>query len=454
MRYVFGEFVLSPARRQLIRAGREVDVAPRTFDLLLLLVRRRDEAVSRREIFDLVWSDVVVSDGALTQAVRTLRRALGDDPRTSRYVRTVSRYGYQFVFPEVVEGDDGVALSVAGQARAVTVSEPPNGFDAAWAELVSDAPDEARLAAAEVLHTLDTDEAVARLGNELGSARARALLRDARWEVPHAGEVPILGQPHMTATFAALFSLRLRRVLRAAGSRFVTAVGGAAIAGMLAGALGGLALVLGPGSRASGSLPALLAVVGAVIAAVGASGVAAGLCSAEVLIRSRRGLALVLCGAAGGGAIGFAAHGMGRFLLEGLFGQDLSPVAGGLEGLVIGAATGLGYALATRLEAGGMATPHGRGRWFAAIAAGTTCALAAAILSAQGSYLGAMSLDLLAHRFPGSEVGLEPLARLLGESSPGPVTRIAIGAWEGWPFAAGTVLGLTHRPSIEPVTEP
>jgi hypothetical protein len=144
--------------------------------------------------------------------------------------------------------------------------------------------------------------------------------------------------------------------------------------------------------------------------------------------------------------VGAAAHGLGSLALRGLFGQDLSPVAGGLEGLVLGAATGLGYALATPLAAGGMATPRGGARWLAALAAGASCATAAAILTATGSYLGAMSLDLLAHRFPGSQVSLDPLARLLGEATPGPVTKIAIGAWEGLMFASGTVLGLTHRP--------
>jgi hypothetical protein len=193
-------------------------------------------------------------------------------------------------------------------------------------------------------------------------------------------------------------------------------------------------------------LPVLLALVGPLIAGVGAAGVAAGLCTAELLIRSQRGLALVLGGAAGGGLVGFATHGLGRFLFEGLFGQDLSPVAGGLEGLALGAATGLGYALATPRAGGGMATPRRGQRWRAALIAGCCCALAAALLSARGSYLGAMSLDLLARQFPGSEVGLEPLARLLGEPTPGPVTRIVIGAWEGLLFAGGTVFGLTHRP--------
>jgi hypothetical protein len=56
-----------------------------------------------------------VSDGALSQAVRTLRRALGDDPREPRYIRTVSRHGYQFVFPGVAVEPD-VPTAPAGRA--------------------------------------------------------------------------------------------------------------------------------------------------------------------------------------------------------------------------------------------------------------------------------------------------------------------------------------------------
>jgi DNA-binding winged helix-turn-helix (wHTH) protein len=95
----FGEFVLSPRRRLLLRNGTPVALIPKYLDLLLLLVVRRHDAVSKRAIFDEVWSDVVVSDGALSQAVRTLRRTLGDDSREPRFIRTVSRHGYQFVSP-------------------------------------------------------------------------------------------------------------------------------------------------------------------------------------------------------------------------------------------------------------------------------------------------------------------------------------------------------------------
>lgn len=79
---------------------------PRYFDLLVLLIERRHEAVHRRDIFERVWGDVIVSESALSQAVRTVRRALGDDSREPRFIRTVSRHGYRFVLDVVEEEDD------------------------------------------------------------------------------------------------------------------------------------------------------------------------------------------------------------------------------------------------------------------------------------------------------------------------------------------------------------
>src|SRR5687768_18096244 len=98
----------------LLHEGRELPLIPRYFDLLVFLIEHRHEAVHRREIFDRVWSDVIVSDSALSQAIRTLRRTLGDDPREPRFIRTVSRHGYRFVFPDVIEEPDE---DVAAPAR-------------------------------------------------------------------------------------------------------------------------------------------------------------------------------------------------------------------------------------------------------------------------------------------------------------------------------------------------
>src|SRR6185503_2246830 len=125
--YAFADFVPSPSRRVLLRAGREVPLIPRYFDLLVLLLERRGEAVHRREIFDSVWRDVVVSDGALSQAVRTLRRALGDDPREPVFIRTVSRHGYRFVYPEVQERPDDELPGPAREPAAVPTAATTEG---------------------------------------------------------------------------------------------------------------------------------------------------------------------------------------------------------------------------------------------------------------------------------------------------------------------------------------
>ena len=95
----------------------------------MLLVERRPEAVHRREIFDAVWSDVVVSDSALTQAVRTLRRTLGDDPREPRFIRTVSRHGYRFVGAEAVEEPDDAPAPSAEPAPAPPLEDVRGGPD-------------------------------------------------------------------------------------------------------------------------------------------------------------------------------------------------------------------------------------------------------------------------------------------------------------------------------------
>jgi DNA-binding winged helix-turn-helix (wHTH) protein len=451
MLYRFSDFVLSPGRRLLLRDGREVALIPRYFDLLVLLVERRSQAVHRRQIFDAVWSDVVVSEGALSQAVRTLRRALGDDPREPAFIRTVSRHGYRFVFPDVSEQpDDGTPL-VSGNAeapRSVAPAEVADPFADPLRRLLAPGPldSEERREAAELLHTLGSGEALVRLGGGPGRAHARAMLRDARWDVAGSGPVPLLGQPDLAATLGALLWIRGRRALRVAGSRWAGAAAGGALLGLLAGVLGGLLLRFGPGSRAADTVPVILGMVGFVVGGLGAAGVGAGLAAAEVLVRSFRAPALVLFGALGGGAVGAGAHLLALWMFEGLFGRDLSPIAGGFEGLVLGGAAGLGYALATPRAEGGMAAPHGRKRALAVFVTGLCCAAAAVALASTGSYLGAMSLDFMAHAFPGSQVGLAPLSRLLGEREPGTLTSLVISGGEGFLFGCGLVLGLTRRP--------
>jgi DNA-binding winged helix-turn-helix (wHTH) protein len=455
-RYRFAGFELSPARRVLVNEGREVRLIPRYFDLLVLLVEERHRAIHRQEIFDRVWSDVVVSDGALTQAVRTLRRALGDDdPREPRFIRTVSRHGYQFVC-DGVRIEPEVEATLPAPADGSTI---PQQDDDPFAEAVdrllrrgmwAHISDEERRDAAEQLHALGTDEALRRVDELPGHTEARALLRDARWDVPGAGDVPILGTREPLAAAWALVSVRLRRAARLAGSRWMFASAGGAIAGIIAGMAGGLALLAAPDGRAEPSIVLALAIVGAVAGAVGAGGVGAGLAGAEALARSRRGLALVGCGAAGGAIAGIAARFAARAVLSSVFGQDVSGIGGGIEGFVLGAAAGMGYASATaHLPGGGLAAPRGAARLRTAFLTGAACAGAGLLLALGGRHLVAASLDVLADKFAGSAAGLGPLARLLGEQSLRPMTRTLVSGFEGLLFGTGLAYGLTHRPKVK-----
>jgi DNA-binding winged helix-turn-helix (wHTH) protein len=462
IRYRFGSFVLSPARRELRSGEVEVRLIPRYFDLLVLLVECRDRAVHRQEIFDRVWSEVIVSDGALSQAIRTLRRALADDPREPRFIRTVSRHGYQFVHVEVVVETE-TPSAVAPAAEVVPAEEAAGertlrDADAVRGALVdrllarpSGRPftDEERRDAAEQLHALGTARAVQDIAGQPGEAEARAILRDARWDVPGAGEVPLVGAQGAVSAIVQLVRLRLRRAASLVSRRWAAASAGGAFAGAAAGAVGGVTLLLLPESEATSSVLVALAVVGAAAGALGAAGVGAGLASAEALARSQRAFGLIGCGAAGGWLAGFVGHGLASAVLASMFGQDGAAIGGALEGLVLGASAGGGYAAATtRLAGGGMATPHGGNRLAAALLTGASCAAACIGLAVADRHLVAASLDVVANRFEGSAVGLAPIARLLGESELRPVTRTLVSGFEGLLFGIGLALGLTRRPRI------
>ena len=264
--------MLSPRQRLLWRHRAPVALIPKYFDLLHLLIRRRHEAVSKQVIFTEVWSDVIVSDGALSQAIRILRRTLDDDAREPRFIRTVPRHGYQFVWSALEEqADDGPPASPPPDAAAGAAAETPR--EPAASTLDSLVDDLMRLAAAgpasrddardvaERLHALGTADALARLATRPHHARALALMRDSRWQVPGAGAVPLAG-PQGIAAGLALIRLRLSDMGRTVASRWAGASGAGAIGGAWAGACGGVALLLAPSSTARPEAIVALGTVG------------------------------------------------------------------------------------------------------------------------------------------------------------------------------------------------
>jgi DNA-binding winged helix-turn-helix (wHTH) protein len=102
----FGVFELDLAERKLRRRGCVVALPPQPFSVLEELARRRGDVVSREELCALLWGAAVYGDHerGLNHCLNRVRRVLGDDARTPRFVETVRRHGYRFLVDvEVVE---------------------------------------------------------------------------------------------------------------------------------------------------------------------------------------------------------------------------------------------------------------------------------------------------------------------------------------------------------------
>jgi TolB-like protein/DNA-binding winged helix-turn-helix (wHTH) protein len=99
MLYRFGDFELDLDRIELRtqRSGERIPLEPQVFALLALLIDARDRMISKDEIFEKIWDGRIVTDSALASRVKSARRALGDDGRSQRYIRTVHGRGFQFV---------------------------------------------------------------------------------------------------------------------------------------------------------------------------------------------------------------------------------------------------------------------------------------------------------------------------------------------------------------------
>jgi DNA-binding winged helix-turn-helix (wHTH) protein len=95
----FDRFCLDPADRQLRRDGEAVELNARYFDALALMVREGGKLVSKDRFMDEVWRGIPVTDEALTQCIKTLRRQLGDDAASPRFIETVPKHGYRFIAP-------------------------------------------------------------------------------------------------------------------------------------------------------------------------------------------------------------------------------------------------------------------------------------------------------------------------------------------------------------------
>jgi DNA-binding winged helix-turn-helix (wHTH) protein len=110
----FGSFELNVAERLLRKADEVIPLGGRAFDILLTLIERNGEVVTKSELIKKVWPEVTVEEGSLRVHLSALRKALGDGRFGYRYIANVQGRGYSFVAPvtrQFGEQDGGRAFA-------------------------------------------------------------------------------------------------------------------------------------------------------------------------------------------------------------------------------------------------------------------------------------------------------------------------------------------------------
>ena len=337
----FGNFLLDTGNRQLKCGGRSVELNARYLDALILLVREAGNLISKDRFLQEVWRGVPVTDEALTQCIRMLRRQLGDDATSPRFIETVPKHGYRFIAP--VSNDHPVGAA------------PPN-----------------------------VDDQAAGRG------------RDRRYWLFLAGSATL----------------------------------GGGVAGVIGGLFYGFSAASQPLQSGPGSLSVLLVILSLTIlmALIGAAGVSLGIAAAS-LASARIGPWSVAGGALGGLIVGAVVKLIGMDSFNLLFGHSPADFTGAVEGLLLGAAAGLGTWLAFRRSARA-SLRHGTA------VAGLAGAGAGVFIAIAGGHLLGSSLDILVRQFPASRLRLDRIGALFGEDGLGPISQTVMSGAEGCLFAA------------------
>jgi DNA-binding winged helix-turn-helix (wHTH) protein/tetratricopeptide (TPR) repeat protein len=112
----FGAFTIDLGDERLIGPAGPVKLGNKAYRLLLQLLEQDGRLVTKEDLFSTVWDGTIVSEAALTSAVKELRRALGDDTKTPTFIESVYGRGYRFLAP-VTRGSETPAAPAQAQPR-------------------------------------------------------------------------------------------------------------------------------------------------------------------------------------------------------------------------------------------------------------------------------------------------------------------------------------------------
>jgi DNA-binding winged helix-turn-helix (wHTH) protein len=108
-----GDWQVEPLLGRISKEGRMVHLRAKVMDLLVFLVERAGQVVSKDELLNGVWGTEFVSESALTRVVTELRQAFGDDVARPWLIETIPKRGYRLIAPVVALGES-VSGSVVG----------------------------------------------------------------------------------------------------------------------------------------------------------------------------------------------------------------------------------------------------------------------------------------------------------------------------------------------------
>jgi tetratricopeptide (TPR) repeat protein/DNA-binding winged helix-turn-helix (wHTH) protein len=97
--YRFETVEVDLARGCLRRGDKELHLRKKSFQVLVCLLDRRERLVSKEELIKAVWKGTAVTDDAIVQSIKEIRRALGDSSQNPRFIKTVPKVGYRFISP-------------------------------------------------------------------------------------------------------------------------------------------------------------------------------------------------------------------------------------------------------------------------------------------------------------------------------------------------------------------
>jgi TolB-like protein/DNA-binding winged helix-turn-helix (wHTH) protein len=102
----FADYALDIREHTLKQSDQPIYLRPKSFETLAFLVERHGRLVTKDELLERLWTDVVVTEGSLTHCIEEIRHAIGDDPHHPQFIQTVPRVGYRFI-AEVREPHEG-----------------------------------------------------------------------------------------------------------------------------------------------------------------------------------------------------------------------------------------------------------------------------------------------------------------------------------------------------------